>query len=248
MEDGGRSYYAVGDVHGEDARLGLLHDYILEDIGQIGAPAAIVHVGDYVDRGPESRGVIGRLMALPARIARDKEKYARTDICTIALKGNHEEMMLHAYDDAEPGSVSHWRANGGDPTINSYLRANGAQADWRAAVDKDHLEWLRALPTLWRDEARKIAFVHAGIDPVKFPECADEVRLWTRSKIFFNSELWPKRPELEGWLIVHGHTPTDDFEPQLQKQRINIDTGAVYGGPLTCVVLAPHAPPRFLRA
>jgi serine/threonine protein phosphatase 1 len=157
-------------------------------------------------------------------------------------------MMLDAYDESDPLAISHWRINGGDETINSYLKAAGAQADWREAVDKDHVKWMRSLPTLWRDEERKIAFVHAGIDPKTFPDCSDEVRIWTRSQRFFETDQWPDRPELEGWLIVHGHTPTQDFEPGIRPRRINIDTGAVFGGPLTCVVLAPGASPRFLQA
>jgi serine/threonine protein phosphatase 1 len=233
-----RTYYAIGDVHGEDVRLSLLHDFIFDDIKTSGAAAAIVHVGDYVDRGPESRGVVARVMALEQR----------TDVRAIAIKGNHEDMMLEAYDESDPEAIFHWRFNGGDQTINSYLRAKGAAADWREAVDKEHVKWLRRLPTLWRDEERKIAFVHAGIDPNTFPECSDEIRIWTRSQRFFDADLWPERLELEDWLIVHGHTPTEDFEPDVHRRRINIDTGAVYGGPLTCVVLAPGASPRFLRA
>jgi serine/threonine protein phosphatase 1 len=247
-DDPTRTYYAIGDVHGEDLRLGLLHDFIFEELGRAGVPATIVHLGDYVDRGPESRGVVARVMALPQRAAREARKGAPSDIGVVALRGNHEEMMLNAYDDSEPLSMSHWRMNGGDQTINSYLRSRGGQEDWRDAVDREHVKWLRKLPTLWRDEERKIAFVHAGIDPKTFPECSDEVRIWTRSQIFFNPELWPDRTELEDWLIVHGHTPTEDFEPEVLEQRINIDTGAVYGGPLTCAVLAPDAPARFLRA
>jgi serine/threonine protein phosphatase 1 len=99
-----------------------------------------------------------------------------------------------------------------------------------------------------RDEQRKLVFVHGGIDPKMFPNCSDEIRMWTRSEKFFRSARWPDRHELKNILVVHGHTPTDDFEPDLQPRRINIDTGACFGGPLTSVVLAPGEPPRFLRA
>jgi serine/threonine protein phosphatase 1 len=93
-----------------------------------------------------------------------------------------------------------------------------------------------------------LAFVHAGIDPAKYPHCPDQLRLWTRSQAFFDSRNWPARPELAGLLVVHGHTPTEDFAAEVQKQRINIDTGACFGGPLTSVVLAPQEAPRFLSA
>ena len=70
----------------------------------------------------------------------------------------------------------------------------------------------------------------------------------TRSRAFFNTDAWPDRDELYDILVVHGHTPTDDFEPDQQDQRINVDTGACFGGPLTAAVLAPGEHPRFLRA
>ena len=72
--------------------------------------------------------------------------------------------------------------------------------------------------------------------------------MWTRSEKFFKSERWPDRAELKDIIVVHGHTPTRDFEPDQQRRRINVDTGACYGGPLTSVVLAPDQTPRFLRA
>jgi serine/threonine protein phosphatase 1 len=99
-----------------------------------------------------------------------------------------------------------------------------------------------------RDQARGLVFVHGGIDPNTFPECSDEVRMWTRSTKFFRSEHWPEREELHDLLVIHGHTPTDDFEPDVQRRRINVDTGACFGGALTAAVLAPGEAPRFLRA
>ncbi len=72
--------------------------------------------------------------------------------------------------------------------------------------------------------------------------------MWTRSRKFFKSERWPERDKLKDLLVVHGHTPTDDFEPYVERRRINVDTGACFGGPLTCAVLAPNAAVRFLRA
>lgn len=233
-----RVYYAIGDVHGEAERLAELHGYIADDAARLGLPATIVHVGDLVDRGPDSRAVVARVMALE-----ESKTFG-----VVTLKGNHEAMMLQAYDRGDSGGMLQWASSGGDETIQSYLRHNGSRASWREAIDPAHISWLRALPTLWRDEERKIAFVHAGIDPKTFPECSDEIRMWTRSDRFFEPSSWPKRAELEGWLIVHGHTPTYDHEPEVSAQRINIDTGACYGGDLTAVVLAPDAAPRFLRA
>ena len=111
-------------------------------------------------------------------------------------------------------------------------------------IDPEHMDWMRALPVMIRRD--NFVFVHAGIDPKTFPDDSDEVKLWTRSRSFFDSEDWPERPELDGLTIVHGHTPTDDFRPDVSPRRINVDTGVCYGGPLTCVVLAPNERPRFL--
>jgi diadenosine tetraphosphatase ApaH/serine/threonine PP2A family protein phosphatase len=230
-------YYAIGDIHGEETRLALLHEQIAEDAGA--RPHVIVHLGDLIDRGFESRGVIERIMQL--------EK-ARGKDAVVTIRGNHEELMLHAYDNNESVGIYWWATNGGDETIASYKRANGDADDWRDAVDAHHIKWLRSLPVMWRVADRGLVFVHGGIDPKTFPNEDDEVRLWTRSEKFFQSERWPDRDELRDILVVHGHTPTNDLEPEVQRRRINIDTGVCFGGRLTAVALAPGEAPRFLHA
>lgn len=232
-------YYAIGDVHGEAERLALLHDFIADDIARLGAPASIIHLGDLIDRGPDSRGAIARAMAI--------ETHPPTGARACAILGNHEEMMLNARASDAPDDLAHWCGNGGLETVNAYERVNGAFADWRDAVDAAHWNWLSGLPTMLRDEDRKFAFVHGGIDPQTFPDCDPEIHLWTRSAKFTDHARWPQRDALVGLLVVHGHTPTDDFEPIAEAHRINVDTGAVFGGPLTCVVLAPDEKPRFLQ-
>jgi serine/threonine protein phosphatase 1 len=229
-----RVYYAIGDVHGEAEKLAQLHDFIREDAVRLGVAPFFVHLGDLVDRGPDSRAVVARIMALGDE--------------GVCIRGNHEEMMLGAIQRGEGMSEYSWATNGGDQTIAAYERANGSADDWRQAIDREHVRWMRGLPSIWRDEERRIAFVHAGIDPKTFPACDEEIRLWTRSHKFFDPGRWPERPELEGLLVVHGHTPTHDFEPHVNPRRINVDTGACYGGPLTAVVLAPDEEPRFLYA
>jgi len=230
------TYYAIGDVHGEIEKLDLLLQFIREDAARRGAPHKVVFLGDLVDRGPDSRGVILRVMAMC-----ESGK-------ALAIKGNHEELMLHACGNHESIGVYWWAENGGDETILSYARANGFKDDFRDAIDKDHVAWLGKLPVMLRDEERGLVFVHGGIDPATFPLCSDELRMWTRSHKFFNSERWPERDELRDLLVIHGHTPTHDFEPELERRRINVDTGACFGGRLTAVVLAPDESPRFLRA
>jgi serine/threonine protein phosphatase 1 len=239
-----KTFYAIGDVHGEAARLETLHGFILEDIAQRGGPALVVHLGDLVDRGPDSRGAVAAAMKF------EKIAALQEGVDSVCLRGNHEQMMLDAFDRAHSTAEEHWFSNGGLDCVNSYIRAHRAAnaLDWRKLIDEDHLAWLRGLNTIVRDEAAKIAFVHAGIDPVTFPDCKDEIRVWTRSPRFFRADHWPQRKALDGWRIIHGHTPTRDSKPEIAGRRINVDTGAVFGGPLTCVVLHGRANPTFLAA
>jgi serine/threonine protein phosphatase 1 len=230
------TYYAIGDVHGELEKLDDLLRFIREDAVRRQTPQKIVFLGDMVDRGPNSHGVVARIMAL----TQSGE--------ALALKGNHEELMLNAYHNRESVGIYWWAENGGDETITSYMLANGAADDFRDAIDAAHIVWMKSLPTMIRDEERGLVFVHGGIDPKTFPLCSDEIRMWTRAQRFFDPGRWPKRDELEGVLVVHGHTPTHDFKPHNNPRRINVDTGACFGGPLTAAVLAPGEAPRFLRA
>ncbi|MBX3428404.1 MAG: serine/threonine protein phosphatase [Hyphomonadaceae bacterium] len=229
-------YYAIGDVHGEIEKLDRLLGFVREDAARLGGRHKIVFLGDLIDRGPDSRGVVERAKAL-----------CESDEA-IVIKGNHEELMLHACDKRESVGIYWWAENGGDETILSYVRANGYADDFRDAIDPAHISWLRALPVMVRDEERRLVFVHGGIDPATFPNCSDEVRMWTRSQKFFDPGRWPKRVELEDIVVIHGHTPTHDFKPHANPRRINVDTGACFGGPLTAVVLAPGEAPRFLHA
>ena len=226
--------YAIGDVHGEADRLKALHAKIFarHESRHAGQPIKIVHLGDYIDRGPDSCGVIELIRALEAR----------EDVETVNLRGNHEQMMIDAYEQGSDMRL-HWLMNGGDATIDSYAR--------RGFEDPtpEHLDWVRALPTLHLEEARKIAFVHAGVDPRSFPDCDESIHMWTRSSRFFNPARWTGT--LETWSVVHGHTPTNDFKPQaagFPARRFNLDTGAVYGGQLTAGVFAPDEPVEFLSA
>jgi serine/threonine protein phosphatase 1 len=233
-------YFAIGDIHGEAVKLAALHSAILDRIAFEKASARIIHLGDYVDRGPDSRGVIDGVMRLEDRYRND----ARIEV--ISLMGNHEQMMLNAYDShLDPGS---WWTQGGQEAADSYAGGKGkAGADWRDTIPREHLAWLRTLAPIYRDDARNLVFVHAGIDPATYPDCTEAIRLWTRSQKFFDFSLWPNRPELQDLLVIHGHTPKN-FLPEVYPHRINVDTGACFGGPLTAVMLKENTPPEFLRA
>ena len=238
-----RTWFAIGDVHGEADKLAELHDAIFDRIAFEGGPAGLIHLGDYVDRGPSSRQVIDRIMKLETTSKADET------LRIISLKGNHELMMLEAIAGGAPGKLSNWLLNGGRETLASYGVEDPDEApSLFEVIPGEHIDWLRQLPTMLHVPDEALAFVHAGIDPRTFPDCSDEHHLWTRSRKFFDTGRWPDREELSGLTVVHGHTPTTDNQPKVMDRRINVDTGACFGGPLTAVMLQPGQAPQFLRA
>lgn len=224
-----RIFYAIGDVHGEAERLAALHAAIFAHHAAVfpGRPKMLVHLGDYVDRGPDSCGVVETLMALERRAA------AEAGLDVVCLKGNHEQMMidgLHgsAFDEA------FWARNGGREAIESYERAG------RAELMRRHADWLAARPARYWAPRAGLVFVHAGLSPNRFPHEEETIYLWTRSETFFETAHW-SAPALAGQRVVHGHTPTEGFTPHITAdgRRINVDTGACWGGPLTAAVIDP---------
>jgi serine/threonine protein phosphatase 1 len=236
----GPVYFAIGDVHGEADKLRRLHDAILQRIAFERRAAKIVHLGDYVDRGPDSRGVIEQIMALEKRFDSDPT------VEVISLMGNHEQMLLEAYS-GDPDDEHNWLTQGGFETLESYSEDPVTEAGgWRRLIPEEHIAWLAHRPLLLHDSNRKLIFVHAGIEPATFPDEDEDTYLWTRSDRFFDDDAWPDREELKGLLVVHGHTPKN-FDPEVFPRRINVDTGAVFGGPLTAVMLKEGEGPQFLR-
>ncbi|GLQ21181.1 metallophosphoesterase family protein [Algimonas porphyrae] len=226
-------YYAIGDIHGELDRLQQLHKDVFRHHREHHSwqDYRLVHLGDYVDRGPDSAGVVNYLMALDAR---EEDR-------VMCLKGNHEAMMV----DALRHSINPdwWCDHGGTETLDSY-RARGMDHPPEA-----HLDWLDRRPTHYHDPDRRLVFVHAAINIDLFPDPDERQHLWGRTHAFFDSPSW-SNPALSDYCVIHGHTPTDGHKPDVSddKRRINVDTGAVYGGVLTAVGLAPDRPPIFLSA
>ena len=224
-----RLTYAIGDVHGRSDLLGQALAWIEADAGP--RPARVVFLGDYVDRGPDSKGVVETLMRGPRR----------PDHEWVPLKGNHDAMMAAACAGVRPENVMLWFANGGVETLESYepgwrMRRASLPGD---VVPAEHVSFLRGLPCRFEDEAR--IFVHAGLRPgVPLAEQDEEDMLWIRDEFLRSDHDFGK-------LVVHGHTPNPDG-PELLPNRLNLDTGAVWTGRLTVAAFDPGARlPRLFR-
>ncbi len=223
-------YYAIGDVHGRDDLLAKMHARIAEDhaFHHGDVRATLVHVGDYIDRGPNSMGVIDRLMrGVPG-------------FDVVCLKGNHEHMMLVCMEKEDLQTWRVWLTNGGDATLESIglpVRLKGYDHErLRASVGEERVKWLQLLPTM--HQAGDYLFVHAGIFPGRpIEEQRDEDLIWIRHR-FLDSQ------EDHGVLVIHGHTPGD--EPVVRPNRICIDTLLGAYRKLTAVVLGEEGGPRFL--
>jgi serine/threonine protein phosphatase 1 len=215
----GQRIYAVGDVHGCTEQLAVLHRLIAADLaGRPPAEPLVLHIGDYVDRGPDSAGVIERLLRpFPAAGAR-----------VVNLRGNHEAMAQEALETGDRDAAEHWLANGGGATLASWGVARHTRPhQWREGVPATHLAFLRDLKP--HHEAGGYIFVHAGLRPgVPLARQTEDDMLWIREPFLSWSGAFPG-------VVVHGHTP--ERTPTVRANRIGIDTGAVWGGPLTCVVL-----------
>jgi serine/threonine protein phosphatase 1 len=195
--------YAIGDIHGCLDELKVMLDEIDRDIEAQGKPYKIIFVGDYIDRGPDSMGVIECL-----------RKRERLDSNHVFLMGNHEDMMLN-----DQGS---WMYNGGAQAIDSYGGYGGK--DWDVYLE--HRTWASGLK--WYYQFEHYVFVHAGVHPdLKVEENLHFDLVWERDYNFFNDDY------THGYQVTHGHTPMKDIH--IAKNKINIDTGCVFGGKLTAV-------------
>lgn len=225
--------YAVGDIHGCNAKLDQLLARIDDD--RAGRPADLVFLGDYVDRGPDSAEVLHRLMAL--QVANPEQVFC--------LLGNHDLMMLD-FLSAPLSLAQRWLDYGGEDTLESFGvpsfshfdprdRAGARARALREAAGPELLGWLASLPLWWRSGT--VVAVHALTDPFRAMIAQkEEVLLWARP----GSRIVPRR---DGSWVVHGHTPV--AEPRVSGRHVAVDTGAYRGGPLTAAVLGDGAP-RFL--
>lgn len=232
----GDQVYAIGDVHGRADLLDRLYRQIRRHSED--APPGrrvIVHLGDYVDRGPDSRGVIDRLLALPL-----------PGFDQVNLLGNHEQLMrAFLRDPVEFGPG--WMMNGAAQTMRSYgvepprrlddpSELARSSYDLARSLPPDHRAFLDGLAPMHREPG--LVFVHAGIRPrVALDRQSVQDLIWIREE-FLNA------PDDHGAVVVHGHTIRP--EPEFRPNRIGIDTGAYRSGRLTALCLN-DGPPMVLQ-
>jgi serine/threonine protein phosphatase 1 len=214
--------YAVGDIHGSLDKLKALVEACREHAN--GQAFRFVFLGDYIDRGPDSAGVLRFMMSLQADLPKQ----------IIALKGNHEAWAVSLLNGTT--ELTPWLRNGGAETLQSYGVKDIGD------LPRAHLDWMRSL-RLFFDDGRRF-FVHAGVNPGKPLDAQDEQEmLWIRMPFLTNNRDY-------GRLIVHGHTPLENSKPELRINRLNLDTAAAFGGPLTAAVFDDERtePLSFLQA
>jgi serine/threonine protein phosphatase 1 len=223
LPDGVR-IYAIGDIHGRADLLEQVFTHIDADLGKhpVAAPMEIF-LGDYIDRGPKSAEVIAQL------IARGKTHRV------ICLKGNHEIYIPEFL--RNPAILKPWAQYGGLTTLLSYglkPSLNPGEAEQAELAEElgrllpeSHREFLGALPLSFT--CGDFFFVHAGVRPSEpLSRQRDEDLLWIRDEFLSHGDAFEK-------VVIHGHTPV--MEPDVRRNRINIDTGAYATGRLTCLRL-----------
>lgn len=225
--------YAIGDIHGQYTMLCEL----LEQLSRIplGPYDRIVFLGDYIDRGENSCAVISKLLEI-----REQRP------STVFLRGNHEQLMLDArageppIEGADPGSVLldsptlHWFENGGVATLFSY-RPEIDTADllhWWDLIPDEHWKFLESTGLEFMTE--QYHFVHAGLVPPG--------KEWEYADIGLDPRLWIREPFISsradfGRVVVFGHTPQRRGRPLIKRNKLGLDTGAVFGGSLTAAGL-----------
>lgn len=215
--------YAIGDIHGHNDRLCALLNRL-----DLSPEDTVVFIGDYIDRGPDSAGVVETILAL------------RENVTCVCLRGNHEQMLMEqrAYHDPNwdagipPDDHMLWFANGGASTLVSYKERFGERERWYQSIPHSH--WDFYLSTLFEFGQGNFRFVHAGYLP--------DGQTWEGEELDLDPRLWIREPFLSspqdfGGIVVFGHTPQTNGNPLFMANKIGIDTAVAYGGPLTALAI-----------
>lgn len=214
--------YSVGDIHGRLDALNEAITFIEKDAD--GEPHKVVFLGDYIDRGPDSKGVINRLIA----------GSPLAGVEWICLAGNHESMMLQCF--AKMVDWKFWYINGGLSTLESYGHKRGEEHRPYDLVPKRHIEWLSVRPPYHLDGPN--IFVHAGLDnSLSLNNQLVETLLWKRYKPneeggFFHGGVTTN--------VFHGHDILEANPQELPFRRFNLDTGAYKSGDLGVARIAAN--------
>lgn len=222
--------YAIGDIHGHLDKLEDIHRRIAQDRKETGdTDAPVVHLGDYADRGPDVPGVLDFLGS-----------GLKKGAPWVLLRGNHDRMMWHYLQSPSQNDPFrndlHWllKPVGGRATLAGY----GVDISESRALDAIHADALRKVPQRHVDLLANLQnfyrlgacfFCHAGIRPgiALHAQRTDDL-VWIRREFLDDTRD-------HGALIIHGHTPAETVTHA--GNRLNVDTGAAYGGPLSCVVI-----------
>jgi serine/threonine protein phosphatase 1 len=203
--------FAIGDIHGCISELNNL----MKKLDIKAKEDTLVFIGDYIDRGPDSKGVINSILEIRQVIDH-----------VICLKGNHEQMFLNYHRERLDEEL--FMENGGMSTLISYgfMRAGREE---KINVPESHMRFFSTLLSYY--ETDHYIFVHAGLRPgIPLKQQHMDDLLWIREEFINSSYNFGKT-------VVFGHTHLSLTEPLIDKNKIGIDTGAVYGGKLTCVEL-----------
>ncbi len=218
----GRRVYAVGDIHGCLTELRHLHAAIADDLSRHPpATALLIHMGDYIDGGPDSAGVVSLLAAGPPI----------TGLRTVNLMGDHERTALDALA-GDRAAATDWLHAGGAAALASWgIDPDAPRETWLQRIPTQHVVFLRSLALEHREG--DYLFVHAGVRPgVKLDQQAEDDMLGIRQSFLASESDF-------GVVVVHGHTANPT--PMLRPNRIGLDTGAGFGGKLTAAVFEDDA-------
>jgi serine/threonine protein phosphatase 1 len=205
------SIFVIGDIHGTASKL----DQLMAKLNINAKEDTLVFLGDYIDRGPDPKRVINTLLEI-----------RKTIVNVICLRGNHEQMFLDYYFENKEEDM--FMSNGGITTLISY-GFQGSNVKETMRIPESHMDFLMTLKPYY--ETDHYIFVHAGLRP-GIPLERQDVNdlLWLRHEFIHSRYDFGKT-------VVFGHTPLSYDMPFIKKNKICVDTGAVFGGKLTCIEL-----------
>jgi serine/threonine protein phosphatase 1 len=220
----GQRIYCIGDIHGRLDLLQQLHESVLQDAATCEANKTLIYLGDYIDRGEQSKEVIDLLLEAPLE-----------GFDTVHLLGNHEQTLLDFLQ--HPNAVGSWLTFGGRATLHSYgvvvspeysrQNLDDLRDGLAHRLPPSHLQFYQNLKVMHL--AGSYCFVHAGVRPgIPLQEQRNEDLLWIRDD-------FTRSTATHEHIVVHGHTISE--QPEFRPNRIGIDTAAYQSGVLTCLVL-----------